>query len=119
VQDHGLEPNSDDELLLMSEVESLQSQLIKNGRPLNEKIENMFMKSIESKVDSKSLVDRIRTMRRDHLRNLAERPHATSESGGPAVSLGVVGTARGLQADKHMAAVKEEEKEKEGGKSHA
>ena len=51
MQDHGLEPNSDsdDELLLMSEVESLQSQLIKTGESFNEKIENMFMKSLESK----------------------------------------------------------------------
>ena len=104
VQDHGREPNSDDELLLMGEVESLQSQLKKTGETFNEKIENMFKKSLEDK----PLPDRIRkwTIRRDQLRNMAEPPHATS--GGPAVSLDDAGTR--LKADQPVAVVNEEEK---------
>ena len=63
------------------------------------------MKSLESKL----LPDPIwkRTLQRDHLRKMAERPHATS--GGPAVLLDVAGTR--LKADQPVAAVKEEEEE--------
>jgi hypothetical protein len=87
------DPNSDDELLLMSEVESLQSQLKKNGETLNEKFENIFLQSLHDK----PLPDQIRkwTIGRDQLRSMADRHHATS--GGPAVSLDVART--GLKAD--------------------
>ena len=95
------DPNSDDELLLMSEVESLQSQLKKNGETLNEKFENIFLQSLLDK----PLPDRIRkwTNRRDYLRKMAQH----TSSGGPAVSLDVDST--GLKADQHV--VKEEKKE--------
>ena len=49
VQDHGREPNSDDELRLMGEVESLQSQLRKKGETFSERIENIFIQSLASK----------------------------------------------------------------------
>ena len=95
------DPNSDDELLLMSEVESLQSQLKKNGETINEKFENIFLQSLHDK----PLPDRIRkwTNRRDYLRKMAQH----TSSGGPAVSLDVDST--GLKADQHV--VKEETKE--------
>ena len=95
------DPNSDDELLLMSEVESLQSQLKKNGETINEKFENIFLQSLRDK----PLPDRIRkwTNRRDYLRKMAQH----TSSGGPAVSLDVDST--GLKADQHV--VKEEKKE--------
>ena len=95
------DPNSDDELLLMSEVESLQLQLKKNGETLNEKFENIFLQSLLDK----PLPDRIRkwTNRRDYLRKMAQH----TSSGGPAVSLDVDST--GLKADQHV--VKEEKKE--------
>jgi hypothetical protein len=65
VQIGGREPNSDDELLLWNEVESLQSQLRKKGETFNEKMQNAFMQSL----NGKPLSDRIRkwTLRRDHL----------------------------------------------------
>ena len=102
------DPNSDDELLLMSEVESLQSQLKKNGETLNEKFENIFLQSLHDK----PLPDRIRkwTIRRDHLRKMAQSPHATS--GGPAVSLDVDSTLSRLKADQHVGKQEEEEQKK-------
>jgi hypothetical protein len=113
VQIGGREPNSDDELQLWNEVESLQSQLRKKGETFNEKIENAFMQSL----NGKPLSDRIWkwTLRRDHLRrahlqNMVEAPHATS--GGQAVSLDDTGTS--LKADQHVE--KAEEKQTKGAK---
>jgi hypothetical protein len=102
--------DSEDELLLMTEVESLQSQLKKNGETLNEKIENVFMESLIGK--STSVRIRRWTIRRDQLRKMAEAPHATS--GGPAVSLDDTGTS--LKADQHVE--KAEEKQTKGAKRH-
>jgi hypothetical protein len=56
VQIGGRDPDSDDEVLLMTEVESLQSQLRKKGETFNEKIENAFMEGL----NGKSLSARIR-----------------------------------------------------------
>ncbi len=93
MQDHGREPDSDDELLLMTEVDSLQSQLKKLRN-----IQREYFIFVHESLESKSLAHRIRkwTNRRDQLRNMADRHHATS--GGPAVSLDVART--GLKADK-------------------
>ena len=95
------DPNSDDELRLMGEVQSLQSQLKRKGDTFNEKMENMFLENLTGK----PLSDRIRkwTIKRDQLRDMAQH----TSSGGPAVSLDVDST--GLKADQHV--VKEEEKE--------
>ncbi len=84
----------------------MQLQLRTKGETFNDKIENAFMQGL----NGKSLSARIRkwTMRRDHLRNLAESPHATS--GGPAVSLDDAGTR--LKADQHVE--KAEEKQTKG-----
>ena len=106
VQIGGREPDSEDELLLMTEVESLQSQLRKKGETFNEKIENVFMEGLSGK--STSVRIRRWTIRRDQLRKMAEAPHATS--GGPAVSLDDTGTR--LKADQHVE--KAEEKQTKG-----
>ena len=88
------DPDSDDELRLMGEVQSLQSQLKRKGDTFNEKMENMFLENLTGK----PLSDRIRkwTIRRVQLRDMAQ--HASS--GGPAVSLDVYST--GLKADQHV-----------------
>jgi hypothetical protein len=44
-----VEPTSDDELQLMCEVESLQTQLSSAGRPVDEKFAHMFIQSLASK----------------------------------------------------------------------
>ena len=51
----GMEPTSDEELqliMLISEVEILQSQLRDVGRPVNENIEQMFLKVLNPTVAS-------------------------------------------------------------------
>ena len=69
------EPTSDDELHLIYEVESLQTQLSEAGRPVDEKLAKMFYRS----VTPKPLTERIRKWkdRRDHLQKMVDRPHAT------------------------------------------
>ncbi len=70
------EPTSDDELQLIFEVESLQTQLSEAGRPVDEKIAQMFIQSVAPK----ALTVRIRKWqaRRDHLLKMVDLPHATS-----------------------------------------
>ena len=111
VQIGGREPDSEEEeVLLMTEVESLQSQLRKKGETFNEKIENVFMEGLLGKSTSARI--RRWTIRRDQLRKMAEAPHATS--GGPAVSLDDTGTR--LKADQQVE--KAEEKQTKGVKRH-
>ena len=104
------EPDSEDELLLMTEVESLQWQLRKKGATFYEKFENVFLEGLLGK--STSVRIRRWTIRRDQLRKMAEAPHATS--GGPAVSLDDTGTR--LKADQHVE--KAEEKQTRGVKRY-
>jgi hypothetical protein len=50
VQIGGREPDSaEEEVLLMTEVDSLQSQLRKKGETFNDKIENVFMEGLKGK----------------------------------------------------------------------
>ncbi len=72
------EPTSDDELHLIYEVESLQTQLSEAGRPVDEKIAQMFFQS----VTPKPLMERIRKWkdRRDHLQKMVDRPHAIAHA---------------------------------------
>ena len=106
----GREPDSEEEVLLMTEVESLQSQLRKKGETFNDRIENVFMERLLGKPTSARI--RIWTIRRDQLRKMAEAPHATS--GGPAASLDDTGTS--LKADQHVE--KAEEKQTKAEKRH-
>jgi hypothetical protein len=107
VQIGGREPDSaEEEVLLMTEVDSLQSQLRKKGETFNEKIETVFMEGLIGKSTSARI--RRWTIRRDQLRKMAEAPHATS--GGPAASLDDTGTS--LKADQHVE--KAEEKQTKG-----
>ena len=87
------EPTSDDELQLMCEAESLQTQLKRAGEPVDEKIAQLFIDSLASK----SLPERIRKwqVRRDHLQKLLGLPRPTS--GGPAVLPAVARTRHDLE----------------------
>ena len=71
------EPTSDDELQLIFDVESLQTQLSEAGRPVDEKIAQLFIQSV---TPNKPLTERIRRWkaRRDHLQKSLDRPHATA-----------------------------------------
>jgi hypothetical protein len=51
------EPTSDDELQLINEVEILQMQLSDAGRPVNEKLEHIFLQSV---TPDKPLTERIK-----------------------------------------------------------
>ncbi len=77
VQHPVAEPTSDDELQLIFEVESLQTQLSEAGRPVDEQIAHILIQSV---APNKLLPERIRRWkaRRDHLQKMADRPHATS-----------------------------------------
>jgi hypothetical protein len=111
VQIGGREPDSaEEEVLLMTEVDSLQSQLREKGKTFNERIENVFMDGLLGQPTTVRI--RRWTIRRDQLRKMAEAPHATS--GGPAVSLDDTGTS--LKADQHVE--KAEEKQTKGAKRH-
>jgi hypothetical protein len=57
---------------LIFAVESLQTQLSEAGRPVNEKLEHIFIQS----VTHKPLLERIRKWkaRRDHLQKMVDRP---------------------------------------------
>ena len=89
------EPTSDDEMQLVCEVESLQSQLKRAGEPVDERIAQFFMNSLASK----SLPERIRKwqVRRDHLQNLLGLRLPRPASGGPAVLPAVAGTRHDLE----------------------
>ena len=107
----GREPDSaEEEVLLMTEVDSLQSQLRQKGQTFNERIENVFMDGLLGQPTTVRI--RRWTIRRDQFRKMAEAPHATS--GGPAVSLDDTGTS--LKADQHVE--KAEEKQTKGAKRH-
>ena len=71
------EPTSDDELQLIFEVESLQTQLSDVGLPVDEKFAQLFIQSV---TPNKPLTERIRKWkaRRDHLQKMVDRPHATA-----------------------------------------
>jgi hypothetical protein len=67
------EPTTDDELQLIFEVESLQTQLSDAGHPVNDKFEHIFIQSV---APNKPLPERIRRWkaRRDHLQKLDRPP---------------------------------------------
>ena len=89
------DPTSDDEMQLVCEVESLQSQLKTPNEPVDERIAQFFMNSLASK----SLPERIRKwqVRRDHLQNLLGLRLPRPASGGPAVLPAVAGTGHDLE----------------------
>jgi hypothetical protein len=67
---------SEDEMNLMFEVETLQTQLSDAGRPVDKKFAHLFIQS----VTPKPLPERGRRWQaiRDHLQKLVDHPHATS-----------------------------------------
>ena len=89
------EPTSDDELQLMCEAESLQTQLKRAGEPVDEQIAQLFIDSLASK----SLPERMRKwqLRRDHLQHLLGLRLPRPASGGPAVLSAVAGTRHDLE----------------------
>ncbi len=60
VQHPVAEPTSDDELQLIFEVESLQTQLSEAGRPVDEKIAHIFIQSVAPKFSVPFSVELIR-----------------------------------------------------------
>jgi len=93
------EPNSDEELQLMGEVESLQEELKEAGKPVHEQFINMFVQSLTSK----PLADRIRKwkIRKDQLQKLIGSPRAIS--GGPAILPAVARTRDDLENQENAA----------------
>jgi hypothetical protein len=81
-----MEPDSEEEMVLMGEVELLESQLTDAGRPVNLKFADLFLKSLENK----AMAERIKKWNRgkDTLQKLVANLPATS--GGPAVSAPVL-----------------------------
>jgi hypothetical protein len=92
VQHRVIEPTSDDELLLIGEVEFLQLQLQTAGTRANQNYEKQFLQSL----DKKSLQERMKKwqIRKDRLQRLVDNLPAIS--GEPAVSL-AVGEAKPLR----------------------
>jgi hypothetical protein len=70
------QPNSDEELALIGEVESLELQLMSAGGPINQTLQEMILASIRCK----PLTDRIekRRNRKEQLQTLVSSVLATS-----------------------------------------
>ena len=132
-----MEPDSDEELGLMGEVELLESQLKKAGEPVNQKYADMFLKSLENK----ALAERIKkwNQRKASLQTLvADLPGGQAASAPVRDDKGVEQSPRGpvKQTSKKVSSIEEgpvkrkskavssetgeeeeEEEEEEGGSS--